>query len=239
MQQSDLLTAFVFASSLLTEPADAMTLGQIGKISQGAQPAAFESLEMISANGDAYTPQWNRAKAEISRDMTKLQSCLDDASNCTGAAQTNWREMVIGLRGQDENTQLQTVNVFFNRWQYRTDAETYGVSDKWVGPISFMENSGDCEDYAIAKYVTLTFLNFSDTQMRIMAVQDNNRGGIGHSVLNVTTRGGDVVLDNLSDQAYDAAQQTGYTPRFAVNQAAVYTYAQPAQPEIIYASWAN
>ena len=198
MNRPELLAAFVFASSMLTESAEAMSLGQIAQISQSATPAAFESVEMVSVRGDSYTPQWQHAKAEITKDIKKLQSCLDDASNCSSAAQVNWREMVIGLRGADEDTQLQTVNVFFNRWQYRSDMETYGRSDEWAGPIKFMENSGDCEDYALAKYTTLLFVGFHDEAMRIMAVQDNNRGGIGHAVLNVSTTSGNMILDNLS-----------------------------------------
>ena len=229
------LSLFVFASSLLTQPAAAMTLGQIADNAGQAQPAAFESVEMVAGGGDDdRTPQWQHVKNRLAGDISTLQKCLDNASSCTGSAMHLWREMVNSLRDQDTNTKLQTVNVFFNKWQYRSDSENYGMSDRWAGPIEFMQNSGDCEDYAIAKYTTLLFHGFHDDQMRITAVLDNNRGGLAHAVLSVTGGNTTTILDNLSDIAYDDRQQTGYAPRFAVNQSGTYIYAQ--QPRIIYAS---
>ena len=214
--------------------AQAITLGQMAKVAQTATPAAFNSIEFVAYNVESKVPQWNRANEALVKDQVKLQDCLNSTENCTGEAMIGWRSLVKGLEGQDQATQLNMVNGFFNRWQYRADAEAYGVSEYWASPLEFMANSGDCEDYAIAKYATLKFLGFNDSQMRIVALIDNNRGGIGHSVLSVATPNGKMILDNLSNYAYLDGQQTGYAPRFAVNQTGVYTYAQ--QPQVILAS---
>jgi predicted transglutaminase-like cysteine proteinase len=108
------------------------------------------------------------------------------------------------------------------------------VSEHWASPIEFMQNSGDCEDYAIAKYATLSELGFQDKDMRITAGMDQNRG-IGHSVLVVSMGEQKMVLDNLSDRVYASDENNGYQPRFAVNETGVYTYAQ--QPHVIMASY--
>lgn len=214
--------------------ANALTLGQAAKISQNAQPAAFNTVEMVAYNANDRVPQWNRAKVAIAKDKITLQACLNDVSSCSGTAMIGWRDMVKGLQGQTAEIKMSLVNAFFNRWQYRSDMEIYNVSEYWASPLEFMQNSGDCEDYAIAKYVTLGFLGFNDSQMRIVAVMDNNRG-IGHSVLSVTTTNGKMILDNQTNQIYADSQQTGYAPRFAVNDTGVYTYT--AQPQVIYANY--
>jgi predicted transglutaminase-like cysteine proteinase len=219
---------------ILAQPAHAMTLGQIAQVAQTATPAAFNTVEFSVPTMQDKVPQWNRVSAAINRDNVKLQACLDNAANCTGQAMAAWRTLVTGLRNQDQATKLNLVNAFFNSWQYRSDQEAYGVQDYWASPLEFMANSGDCEDYAIAKYDTLKFLGFDDSQMRIVALVDHNRGGIGHAILSVTTNDGKQILDNLSNYVYTDNQQTGYEPRFAVNQTGIYTYAQ--QPQVVLAS---
>lgn len=219
---------------LLAGEANALTLGQAAQVAQSAQPAAFNSVELVAYHAESSVPQWERVKAALGNDVAKLQSCLDSVGNCDGTAQIAWRDMIHGLKDQDESVKLNLVNRFFNRWQYTSDEQAYNEREHWASPIEFMKNSGDCEDYAIAKYVTLKFLGFGDNQMRIMAVIDNNRGGIGHSVLSVSAEGGKMILDNTTDAVYSDNQQNGYTPRFAVNETGIYTYAQ--QPQVILAS---
>lgn len=228
------LVVFAALFSISAESAHALTLGQAARVAQSVQPAAFQTIEMTAANAADRTPQWQRVKAALGHDIAALQNCLANENACNGDAQIAWRTLVLGLQGQDQNTQLQLVNAFFNKFQYRSDAEIYGESDHWATPIAFMTQGGDCEDYAIAKYTTLLFLGFADRTMRIMAVKDMNRGGMGHAVLSVSAENGTVILDNQSDTAYADSAQTGYTPRFAVNQGGIYTYEQ--QPQIIYAS---
>ena len=236
MSRISLISLSLIAFFCVSTDAHALTLGQAAKVAQTAKPAAFQAVEMVAYQAEDRVPQWNRVKQAMIKDRAILQNCLDNADNCEGTAMVSWRDMVIGLKNQPVAMQASMVNSFFNRWQYRTDMETYGVSEYWASPIEFMTNSGDCEDYAIAKYITLSFLGVAEDQMRIVALVDNNRGGIGHSVLTVSVQGEEqVVLDNLTDSVYNSAQQTGYAPRFAVNQNNIYTYAQA--PQVILATY--
>ncbi len=228
------LVLSLFAAVLTASPAFALTLGQVARVAATAQESAFNSVEMVAYQAEDRVPQWSRVKQAMEGDLAALQACLTNRVNCEGIAQQGWHDMVHGLLDKDPMTQLSVVNAFFNRWQYRTDDEAYGVSEYWASPLEFMRNAGDCEDYAIAKYATLTFLGFEDEQMRIIALVDNNRGGRGHSVLSVNLDGTAMILDNLTDRVYAEHQQTGYAPRFAVNMDGVYMYAQ--QPRVIMAS---
>ena len=213
----------VAALMLAAAPAHALTLGQIATQAKQAPAGPFGSIEMVS---DTVNPvsQWNQAVSGMRRDAIQFANCLTDAAKCQGAAMTGWRDMVIGLDNADKLTQLRLVNTFFNRWQYREDKDTYGKADYWASPAEFMANSGDCEDYAIAKYFTLSVLGFSDRDLRVMAVIDNTRG-IGHSVLAANVDGKVYVLDNLSTSVQrDTDYAQAYTPRFAVNLSGVWTY---------------
>lgn len=44
-------------------------------------------------------------------------------------------------------TTMVDINLFVNRVPYKIDPK-----DKWQLPYKFLETSGDCEDYAVAKY---------------------------------------------------------------------------------------
>ncbi|MDB5478200.1 MAG: transglutaminase family protein cysteine peptidase, partial [Alphaproteobacteria bacterium] len=157
--------------------AHALTLADAANVAQTARVSAFNTVEMVAYNANDRVPQWNRAKAALAKDSAKLQNCLDSAEACGTTAMQGWRTMVKNLANRDQMTQLNMVNAFFNQWQYRSDSDAYSVSEYWASPLEFMANSGDCEDYAIAKYATLKFLGYNDTQMRIVALIDNNRGG--------------------------------------------------------------
>lgn len=213
----------------------AMTLGQVAQIAKAATPAAFNTIE-ITASSDAqsHVAQWNRAKAVMAKDMPIMTACLQSEAQCRTDALKMWRQMMVKAQQSDEATRLNLVNRFFNQWSYVSDQENYGVSEYWAAPLEFMNKGGDCEDFAIAKYASLQLLGYTDQHMRIIAVVDTSRGGMGHAVLSMATRAGTVILDNRSTVVYADAAQTAYVPRFGVNQSGIYTYA--AQPRVIMAS---
>src|ERR1700744_4250940 len=70
------------------------------------------------------------------------------------------QQMMAGLAGKDDATRLRAVNDFFNqRLAYMEDIDNWGVQDYWASPLeSLGKGAGDCEDYAIGKYFTLTTL---------------------------------------------------------------------------------
>lgn len=78
---------------------------------------------------------------------------------------------------------LRRVNDFFNRIPYETDQEHWGMVDYWATPVEMLaSNGGDCEDYAIAKYLSLKELGIPVERMRIAYVRAL-RLGENHMVL--------------------------------------------------------
>ncbi len=75
-----------------------------------------------------------------------------------------WQKRVVkmNLRSDYFMAQLKNINEYFNYVNYRGDAR-----DKWLTPEEFVARGGDCEDYAIAKYLTLKSLGVADDVVRI------------------------------------------------------------------------
>lgn len=75
----------------------------------------------------------------------------------------------------------------------RPFAET-GGADVWrIGDVT-----GDCEDYALTKRATLIRAGVASSAARVAAGWADN--GERHAVLVVTTRAGDFVLDNMTNE---------------------------------------
>ena len=89
--------------------------------------------------------------------------------------------------------QLANVNNYFNYINYKPEMKGMDV---WLTPAEFMSTRGDCEDYAIAKYLTLKALGVADDDMRITVFPDP-LGKSDHVVLVVRHGGKEFVLDYL------------------------------------------
>lgn len=136
-----------------------------------------------------------------------------------------WTSLSSELKGASLKKQLLEVNKFFNQWPYRTDMVVWGVEDYWATPEEFMKKSGDCEDYAIAKYYALRSLGVSEEIMRIVAVTDTIRG-IGHAILAVYADDTAYILDNLSSNVLDHTYLSHYKPHFSLNEKFLWGHAQ-------------
>jgi predicted transglutaminase-like cysteine proteinase len=132
--------------------------------------------------------------------------------------------MVASLRGKPVVKQLQEVNRFYNAVPYVEDIDNWGVSDYWATPQEMLSRGGDCEDYAIAKYLALKALGVPESQMRITIVQDNNLGGIIHAVLEVRHAGERYILDNQATEMVSATRIYHYRPIYAINTTAWWAY---------------
>lgn len=116
-----------------------------------------------------------------------------------------WRQMIEASRLLGDDQKLDAVNGFFNRSHlFASDREVWGSEDHWATPAEFMERGrGDCEDFAIAKYVTLRMLGFDAQRLRLMYVRADVAAGkpIAHMVVGVYDVPGAEprILDNMID----------------------------------------
>lgn len=139
---------------------------------------------------------------------------------------TGWDDFKKKLQTMSPMEQLKAVNRFWNQWPYRLDPEVYKKPDYWATPDEFRRNSGDCEDYGIAKYHTLKELGFSPDNMRIVVLMETIRN-IAHAVLVVYMDGDAWVLDNLSNSVLSHSRYKNYVPQFSVNEKFRWAHVRP------------
>jgi predicted transglutaminase-like cysteine proteinase len=199
-----------------TAPVRAETLADLVDAAQTPADGLFGSLEFTSASLSAL-PQWEEIQARMETEGPAFATCTDEAARCASAPQRSWRKLQHAARPLARAEQLHAVNRFFNRWPYKTDREVYGLSEVWASPTEFMIRSGDCEDFAIAKYFALRQLGFRSEELRIVVLYDNIRN-IGHAVLAVYEPNEILILDSLSDFIASHRRYRHYIPQYSMNE---------------------
>jgi len=128
-----------------------------------------------------------------------------------------WSALLAGLQGSDRLEAITAVNSYQNTAQYLTDMENWKQEDYWEMPGEFFERNGDCEDYAISKYLSLRRLGFKPSEMRIVVVQDLNLK-IGHAILVVYYEGRALILDNQVNEVLDSNRVRHYLIQYSINE---------------------
>jgi predicted transglutaminase-like cysteine proteinase len=144
----------------------------------------------------------------------------------TGVANAKALQQVMaGLSGKDDAAKLRAVNDFYNqRLAYMEDIDDWGQIDYWASPLeSLGKGAGDCEDYAIGKYFTLTSLGVPHSKLRMVYVRASIAGApngfVAHMVLAYypTPEAEPQVLDNLQPVIRPAGERPDLTPVFSFN----------------------
>lgn len=185
---------------------------------QFADPAEaaglFDTHEIKSTNLAPFY-KWSHVLQSIDQDFSHfLQECND--GNCF---QYEWYQMLVEASQYSSPLQkLYAVNVFFNQFDYVNDSQEWGSSDYWATPVEFMsKRAGDCEDYAIAKYVSLWLLGFREEHMRLVVLNDTLKDEM-HAVLAVTMGNQNFILDNLSNMVTLDRDHPNYRPIYSINR---------------------
>jgi predicted transglutaminase-like cysteine proteinase len=173
---------------------------------------------------------------EIDREAPFYQDCASALDPCEPRALLAWQAMVRGQSGQEPVAQLRAVNRFVNRWQSRTDQDNYQTMDYWASPLTFLQRSGDCEDYAIIKYVSLRQIGFDAEQLRLVVVRDVLRD-VAHAVLAVHVEHEVFILDNLFQAVLPQHMVSQYMPYYSVNENARFSHLPPGSLQIASSPW--
>ncbi len=170
-------------------------------------PRLFGTREVLSTNVKRF-PKWTG--------MLK-RFCL--GTTLARCPVREWNELLERLRGAEPMAQLDSVHRHMNETPYITDQLNYNLSDYWATPRQFVRRDGDCEDYAIAKYMLLRALGWDGDDMRIAVVRDLNLR-IAHAILIVYSDGVAWVLDNQIKRVVAANRIRHYSPYYSINETA-------------------
>lgn len=177
----------------------------------------FGTLEMRSKIGKM--PKWTAVL-----DKQRAHPGFTDDRVFPGVG--TWKSIKAKILKLPPYEQLKAVNALINRWPYRTDMEVWGLMDYWAAPVDFFKKSGDCEDYAIAKYFALRDLGFPASQMRMVVIKDTLRN-VEHAVTVVYLENEAWVLDNLSNVVMSHRRLSHYRPQLSVNEEFRWAHLKP------------
>lgn len=186
-------------------------------------------LDLPAAPNFSGTEIRNPDTSTFSKWQAMLGRMKSERDATCDASCKNLQALIAGLKQAGEKEKIESVNLFFNRLPYIPDERRWGKSDYWATPQEFMQYGGDCEDYAIAKLLTLKHLGIDSDRMRIVIVQDLRKGGMMHAVLEVATDSGRLLLDNQAQQVLVEDDSDYYSPVFSINTHAWWAYRQPEQ----------
>jgi predicted transglutaminase-like cysteine proteinase len=183
---------------------------------QATLPIALFKTAEIRSEAHNGLKQWQAVLDRMRKEQPIYVACRSDLSACPSEGAKAWRGVLRQFEGVPLKDKIIGVNRFFNTFPYRTDMWTYGQSDYWATPLEFLKNGGDCEDYAIAKYMTLRLLGVPEERLRLAVVHDQLRN-LAHAVLVVYAQDTALVLDNLTNAVLSHDRVTNYTPYYTVN----------------------
>jgi len=142
-----------------------------------------------------------------------------------------WRGILGAATGQPEVQQLKQINTFINRSvRFSDDPEVWGSKDYWATLLeTFSKRAGDCEDFVIAKYLSLRLLGIPDSKLRLIYVRariggPNSSLTQAHMVLGYyeTPTAQPLVLDNLIGDIQPAARRPDLSPIFSFNSSGLW-----------------
>ncbi|MCX7631478.1 MAG: transglutaminase-like cysteine peptidase [Geminicoccaceae bacterium] len=196
----------------------ASTLLAAASAAQAVEFGLFGTREFRAASF-AGLPQWRSVLERVEAERPLWRRCALDPKACPNRATAAWRALLKGLEGASLPEQMRAINRFANQFRYRPDDRNWGRSDHWATPVEFLERSGDCEDYAILKYLSLRELGVPAQRMRMVVLRDTLRD-LAHAVLAVHDGEQVWILDNVTDAVLRHDRLGHYVPYYSVNEEA-------------------
>ncbi|MEZ4483665.1 MAG: transglutaminase-like cysteine peptidase [Syntrophotaleaceae bacterium] len=136
----------------------------------------------------------------------------------------SWRQMLSEAGKSVEIDRVGVVNDFFNQHiRFVEDAETWNLPDYWATPVETLgRGQGDCEDFTIAKYLSLKLLGVATEKLRLTYVKAriggrHSRISRAHMVLSYypAPASEPLILDNLISDIRPASQRPDLFPVFS------------------------
>lgn len=143
----------------------------------------------------------------------------------------SWLQTVNSAKSQGDEAKLKRINDFVNRnIGFEDDFSIWQQSDYWATPLETIgQGRGDCEDFAIFKYLSLRAAGIPDSRLRLIYVKAKLNTPNGpmlqaHMVLAyyATPNTEPLVLDNLDATIRPASKRSDLHPVFSFNGGAIF-----------------
>lgn len=176
-----------------------------------------------------------------------LDAALQNYGETGVFAAREWLSLLDALKNEPLEDQLKAVNDFFNDWvEWLDDIDVWGEEDYWATPLETLAAAaGDCEDFSIAKYVSLRVLGVPDEQLRLIYVNARlPEGSQAHMVLGYyqVPTAMPLIMDNIRPDIAPAGTRTDLIPVFSFNSAGLWVSGQrqsAGDPTARLSRWRN
>ena len=180
-----------------------------------ADASLFGAREVFSPDNSAFF-KWTGMLARFADEQRRAaQGCKPGAGDPSPSAQgcppAQWQALVAALDGLDPRTKLERVNTAINRYPYVSSPRNWGESNYWETPFEFLRKGGQCQDYAVAKYLLLRAAGMPADELRVVVVRDA-RLALDHAVTVAYVGGQALMLDNQLHDVVPAASVHHYQP---------------------------
>src|SRR5581483_5431559 len=183
-----------------------------------SEPFGLNAVPVTTGN---VVTKWAGVQANIRAGNLILARCHVDAASCPEAAKAFLAVVAKGsvLAGR---MRIGVINRAVNlSIEPESDMAQWGVPDRWSPPLeTFMTGHGDCEDYAIAKYVALTAAGVPAEDVKLIVVR-NTAANEDHAVVAVRDGGEWLVLDNRWLAMVADVAMPNAVPRFVLDDSGV------------------
>jgi len=188
---------------------------------QTPQLAEPFGLKLATVEIGGIVAKWNGVEADIRAESAVLTRCRTDMDSCPRAAR-EFLAVVAQGRALSGRARIGVINRAVNMAiRPMSDLAQWGVIDHWSAPLeTFTTGLGDCEDYAIAKYVALIEAGIAPQDVRLVVVRDTAVGE-DHAVTAVHLDSGWVVLDNRWLVLVDDRDMRRLLPLFVLDELGV------------------
>ena len=221
--------AVMLASSLalLGPAADlaAATLNSSGSISGVGSSAEPFGLPTAKLSEGGLRDKWQGVERELEGELLVLALCQEDRLRCQSPPARQFLAIVDNATAREGRARLGEVNRAINlAIRPMSDLAQYGSIDVWSSPLAtFANGAGDCEDYAIAKFVALRLAGLAAEDLRLVILRDTIRQE-DHAVVAARLEGRWLMLDNRRMALVEDAQVRNYRPTFVIDHAGVRQY---------------
>lgn len=182
-------------------------------------------------------------------DTQKMKRVMEQRFGNDGVALLErWQRLIADSNQQSPQQQIESVNQFFNQnLTYLEDITLWKKSDYWATPLETLgRRAGDCEDYTIAKYLTLLRMGIPSEHLRLIYVRAQV-GGLhskvfqAHMVLGYYPQPDAVplIMDSLVDTLEPANLRPDLHPVFSFNSEGLWVGARrtDADPTARLSRW--
>ncbi|HXY99553.1 MAG TPA: transglutaminase-like cysteine peptidase [Stellaceae bacterium] len=178
-------------------------------------PALFGTHETFSPDSAAFVKWHGLLKRFAAERRQAAAACASRAvERCEPA---EWGALVAALKGLDLRAKLDRVNAAINRHPYVPSSVNWHESNRWETPFEFLVKGGQCQDYAIAKYLLLRAAGVPASSLRVVVLRDT-RLGLDHAVTVAYVEGEALVLDNQRRDVVPASSLDFYRPYYSINE---------------------